>query len=65
VHKDEHVQLLRFGPERIEVFAVVVTMVDVGGDIGAAKVELRDCVLKNSGGALRLLMNPSSTILVS
>jgi hypothetical protein len=55
VHKDQNVQVLRFGPERIEVLAVIVTMVNVGGDIGAAEIELGDCVIQNPSGPRRFL----------
>ena len=48
-------KLLRFGPKRIKVFALVVTMVHVGGDIGAAKSKLGDRVLQYFRGALGLL----------
>ena len=53
--KIEHVQFLGLGPKRIELVAVVVAVIDVGGDVGAAKIQLGDRVLQHLRGALRFL----------
>ncbi len=55
MHEDERVQFLCLGPERIEIFAVIVAMIDVGGDVSAAKPELVDRVFQDFCRARLLL----------
>src|ERR1051325_11148071 len=55
MHEDENVEILRLGPERVEFIAVIIVVMDVGGDVRAAKTEFRDGLFQHSRGARWLL----------
>ena len=55
MHDHHDVEFLGFGPERIEIVAVVVIAVDVGADITAAKVQIAHRALQHFRRARRIL----------
>ena len=55
MHENENIEILRHGPKKIELIALVVTVIDVSGDVRTAKPELCDCAFQDSRGPRWLL----------